>query len=146
MLAVESPEAMRSLGAATARRLPPGSLGVLTGPLGAGKTVFVRGMAEGLGIDPETVRSPSFTLVNEYGPSPAGRRLVHLDLYRLEQPGEVEELGLADYLGGDAIVAVEWGERLPARLLAGSVRIAIEDAGGESRRVSLPAAYPSPSQ
>lgn len=146
---VESPAAMRSLAARVARSLsvsPGGTLLALSGPLGAGKTVFVRGLAEGLGIDPEAVRSPSFTLVNEYGPSPAGRRLIHLDLYRLDDSGEIEELGLGDYLSGDAVIAVEWGEKLPPRLLAGALRITIADSGDDRRQVTLPAGYFSPSQ
>jgi len=130
-------------GAGLSRELAPGSLVILTGPLGAGKTAFVRGMAVGLGLDPERVHSPSFTLVTEYGPSASGARLAHIDLYRLDRTAEVEELGLDDYLASGWFVAVEWGERLPSRLQSGAARVILEDAGGDSRRITL---TPSSSQ
>ena len=89
--------------------LPAGSLIALTGELGSGKTCFVRGLAEGLGINPERVRSPTFTLINEYG---GGRLpLYHIDLYRLEV-ADMDSLGLWEYLEGDGLCAVEWFERL----------------------------------
>jgi len=124
-------------GARLAALLSPGDLVILTGPLGAGKTVFVRGMARGLGLDPDEVHSPSFTMVSEYGPSPSGRHLVHVDLYRIGDPRETEELGLAEQLEGDRVMAVEWGEKLPARLREGAFVVTIEDAGDERRRVTI---------
>jgi len=119
--------------------LRPGDLVILTGSLGAGKTVFVRGMARGLGLDPDEVHSPSFTMVSEYGPAPSGRRLVHVDLYRIADPRETEELGLAEHLDDDRVMAVEWGEKLPDRLRRGAIVVTIEDAGGDRRRVSIAA-------
>jgi tRNA threonylcarbamoyladenosine biosynthesis protein TsaE len=86
-----------------------GELIGLRGDLGAGKTCFVRGLADGLGIDPDRVRSPSFTLVNEYG---GGRMpLYHIDLFRLA-PGALDRLALREYLYGRGVCAVEWFERL----------------------------------
>ncbi len=84
---------------------------LISGELGAGKTVFVRGLAAGLGVKSlDSVCSPSFTLVNIY----RGKvDLVHVDLYRLEDPEEIADLGLEDYLGS-GVMAVEWAERLPA--------------------------------
>ena len=117
--------------------LSPGDVVLLTGPLGAGKTVFVRGLAEGLGIDPRSVHSPSFTIVSEYGPSASGRRLVHVDLYRVDNPAEIEELGLTDYLDGDRVMAVEWGEKLPVQLRAGALRVTLEDAGDDRRKLTI---------
>jgi tRNA threonylcarbamoyladenosine biosynthesis protein TsaE len=94
---------------AVARHLFPGALIALAGDLGSGKTCFVRGLAGGLGIPAERVRSPSFTLVNEYS---GGRTpLYHIDLYRLG-PRDVDTLALREYLYGDGICAVEWFERL----------------------------------
>ncbi len=90
-----------------------GDILVLTGSLGAGKTVFVRGLAGGLGLDRELVNSPSFTLVNEY---PGKRSLFHCDLYRLGDISELHELGWEDYLSKDGIVAIEWGEKARAML------------------------------
>jgi tRNA threonylcarbamoyladenosine biosynthesis protein TsaE len=105
-----SADETRALGVALGARLAAGDLVVLSGPLGSGKTCFVGGLAEGMGCGGR-VRSPSFTLVNEYdGPTP----LFHLDLYRLEGP-DAEGLGIEERLERGAIV-VEWGEKLPAHL------------------------------
>jgi tRNA threonylcarbamoyl adenosine modification protein YjeE len=103
-----SPEETERLGEALAPSLREGDVVALRGPLGAGKTRFVVGLARGLAPGAR-VRSPTFTLVNEY---PGRITLAHLDLYRLE-PGDVEALGLDDVLEGGAVV-VEWGEKLPA--------------------------------
>ncbi len=88
--------------------LRPGDLLVLSGQLGSGKTVFVRGLATALGIDEKLVNSPSFTIVNEY---PGERPLYHLDLYRLMDTNELYEIGWDEYLSRDGLVAVEWGEK-----------------------------------
>lgn len=94
------------IGAEFAATLEPGAVVLLNGPLGAGKTAFVRGMARGVGASPSDVSSPTFTLLQEY----AGRlTLFHADLYRL-QPREVDDLGLLE-LSADGILAVEWPER-----------------------------------
>jgi len=91
-----------------ANLLGPGDVLILTGILGAGKTVFVRGLATALGIDEDLVTSPSFTLVNEY----AGERtMYHFDLYRLGDASELYEIGWEDYLNRDGLVVVEWGEK-----------------------------------
>jgi len=94
----------------------PGDVIVLKGPLGAGKTAFVRGLATGMGIDEALVNSPSYTFVNEYnGETP----LYHFDLYRLTSPDDLYEIGWDDYLTRQGVVVVEWGERadelLPSR-------------------------------
>ncbi|AFZ05316.1 Uncharacterized protein family UPF0079, ATPase [Oscillatoria nigro-viridis PCC 7112] len=105
-------EATRKFGAALGRSLPPGTVILLQGDLGAGKTTLVQGIAEGLEIS-DSIESPTFTLINEYfgGQIP----LYHLDLYRLE-PEEVEALHLESYWDGLerdlGIVAIEWAERL----------------------------------
>ncbi len=89
----------------------------LVGGLGAGKTVFVKGLAEGLGLDPTRVASPTFAIVNEYSD---GRRtrLAHVDLYRLERSSELDDVGFLDLLEPDVVVAVEWGDRFPSALPA----------------------------
>ena len=130
---LETAEAGRRLGAT----LRGGDVVILSGPLGAGKTVFVRGLAHGLGLDPHAVHSPSFAMVTEYRHDAAQRSLVHVDLYRIDNPRETEELGLADCLDGDRVMAVEWGEKLPARLRAGAIEVSIEDAGGNTRKVTI---------
>lgn len=97
-------------GRALAAALGPGSVVLLYGNLGAGKTAFVRGMAEGLGVDPQDVSSPTFTLLQEYR---GGRlTLFHADLYRLNDAREVEDLGLEE-LALEGVLAIEWSEKLP---------------------------------
>ena len=114
------------------RTLKPGTFVLLHGDLGAGKTVFVRGLASGLGADAEAVTSPTFVLIQHYkGPIP----LVHADLYRLESGAAVDDLGLEE-LGNGAVVAVEWAERMP-RPPEDSITVKIEDAGGDVRKITV---------
>ncbi len=100
----------QALGADIARELAPDGVLLLSGDLGAGKTVLARGIAQGLGIAPGEVQSPTFTLIREHQGS--GGRLVHVDLYRLA-PEEVPGLGLEEMLAGPGVKVVEWAERLP---------------------------------
>ena len=124
-----SPEETERLGEALAPSLAPGDVILLDGPLGAGKTRLVAGLARGLGCR-SRVRSPSFTLVNEY----EGRLpLVHLDLYRLAGP-EAEELGLDERLER-GVLAVEWGERLPQHLCQQALALRFEIASATERRI-----------
>jgi len=121
----------RALAARLAATLAPGAVLLLSGDLGAGKTAFVRGLAEGLGIDPREVTSPTFTLVHEYR---GGRLpLVHVDLYRLDT-ADLDELGMDTDVAAAGVVAVEWPERL-GRPVPGAMRVAIADAGGDLREV-----------
>jgi tRNA threonylcarbamoyl adenosine modification protein YjeE len=122
-----------------ARGLAPGDWVLLKGPLGAGKTVFVRGLARALGLDEDRVHSPTFTLVTEYG-RPA--RLAHVDLYRIESPAELDELGLDELAENGAIVAVEWGERLPAGAASRAWRVAIEVEDSGARVITIGRAEP----
>jgi tRNA threonylcarbamoyladenosine biosynthesis protein TsaE len=106
----------RAFGARLGRLLRGGEIIALMGELGAGKTCLVRGLAEGLGIAADKVRSPTFTLIAEYS---GGRLpLYHVDLFRA-QPTDVDRLALREYLYGDGVCVVEWFERLcecPPRL------------------------------
>jgi len=96
----------------------------LVGPLGAGKTVFVKGLAEGLGIDPAVVTSPTFVIASEY-PMRPGRRLAHVDLYRVESREDLELAGFADLIEPGAVVAVEWADRFPEALPPDRLEISI---------------------
>ena len=119
-----------------AARLTPGTVLLLSGDLGAGKTAFVRGLAQGLGVDPEEVSSPTFTLVHEYR---GGRlTLFHADLYRLER-ADTEDLGLQDVDVAAGVLAVEWPERL-GRPITGATSIRIEVAGENERRIVVASA------
>lgn len=112
-----------------ASTLRPGDVVSLKGELGVGKTCFVKGLAEGMGVE-ELVTSPSFTLVHEYrGAVP----LYHIDLYRLDDPRtSMEDLGLEEYFFGDGVTAIEWGEKvfgyLPQEYI--QVEITFGDGGG----------------
>ena len=115
-----------------AATLQPGTFVLLHGDLGAGKTAFVRGLAAGLGANPDDVSSPTFVLIQHYkGRTP----LVHVDLYRLESRTAVDDLGLEELANG-AVVAIEWAERLP-RPIDDSVTVTIDDLGGDVRRITL---------
>ena len=119
-----------ALGVALGRVARAGDLVGLVGDLGAGKTCFVRGLAAGLGVDPERVHSPSFTIVTEY---PGGRvPLVHVDLYRLAMPGDEGPL-LREALWGDGVAVVEWFDRLPGSDDEEALVITLRFAGAERR-------------
>lgn len=112
-----------------AERLSPGDVVLISGPLGAGKTAFVRGLAAGLGATEGEVSSPTFTLIQLY----QGRLpLFHADLYRLS-PAEAADLGLEE-TGEQGVLAVEWPDRW-AQAPASAWRIAITDDGGEDRTI-----------
>jgi len=116
-----------------AGELRGGDVVLLSGPLGAGKTAFVRGLARGLGVDPDEVSSPTFTLVHEYR---GGRlRLFHADLYRLGTAA-AEDLGLDELGIRDGVLAIEWPDRLGHAFRGAiEVEIAIEDE--TSRRIGF---------
>ena len=131
----ESPEETEALGRRVGERIEGPAVLLLAGDLGAGKTLFARGLAAGLGADPDDVSSPTFSLVNRYD---GGRlRLYHLDLYRLEGPDAAFHVGLDELLDERAVVAVEWPERLGRYPLPGAYVVSIEVAGDEAREIVI---------
>ena len=129
-----SPEATRSLAARLGQWLAPGDVVALNGELGSGKTEFVHGLAQGLQVPPHLVASPSFTLVHEY---PGRVRLVHLDLYRLEDlPPELLP-DLEEYLSGPQVVAVEWARRLAPLLPGDYLEVDLEITRERERQITL---------
>ncbi len=108
-----SAEETTDLGAILAEGLSTGDSVGLIGELGAGKTQFARGIARGLRIE-GAVTSPSFTIINIY--KGAGATLNHIDLYRINEAGELDELGLEEYIYGEAISVIEWAEKAPEYL------------------------------
>ena len=108
--------------------IPAGTALFLSGDLGTGKTVFVRGLASAFGF--ANVRSPSFTLVNEYRAN--GLLLVHADLYRLDASG-VDELELEEYLDAESVLLLEWAERWPAASIEDVIEVSISSSGNNGR-------------
>ena len=107
----------------------------LSGDLGSGKTVFVQGLARGLDVPPEYyITSPTFTLVNEY---PGRLRLFHIDLYRLDHFGDLEDIGLHDILSSRAVVAIEWSEKLPEDYASNYMKIVFEIIDDDTRKINL---------
>jgi tRNA threonylcarbamoyladenosine biosynthesis protein TsaE len=129
----DSEDQTAALGQTLGGTLRPGGVVLLYGDLGAGKTAFVRGIARGIGANPDEVTSPTFTIVQEYaGPSAT---LYHVDLYRLEGP-EIDDLGLEDLISGDGIVAIEWAERWKGRP-NDVIEVRITDLGEDRRSIGI---------
>lgn len=139
-----SPEESQRAGEALGRLVGPGDVVALFGELGSGKTLFVRGLAAGLGCAPEDVHSPSFTLVNEYAGARADapRRLAHIDLYRVRSADEVPGIGWDEYVGPRYVVAVEWAERASEYLPQDHLRVRFDARGADRRRVCAQATGP----
>lgn len=128
-----TPAETEALGAAMAQELKSGDVVLLEGPLGAGKTCWTRGLARGLGADPDAVLSPTFSLVREL----AGGRLTlhHVDLYRLDGPREMEALGLDELFDGEGVCVVEWPERLGLLAPHGAWRVTLSLAPDGAREI-----------
>jgi len=132
-----SDEETRAVGEALGRRLGPGDVICLHGPLGAGKTTLAQGIARGLAVE-DVVNSPTFTLVQEY----AGRLPVyHLDVYRLSGPEEAVDLAFDEMLAAGGVVMIEWPERIEALLPPDRLDVRLE-LEGEARRLTLSALGP----
>ena len=125
------------LGEMTGGKLKPGTVICLDGDLGAGKTVFVKGVAKGLGIT-DTVCSPTFTILQEYrdGRMP----LYHFDVYRIEDPEEMYEIGFDEYLYGEGVCLIEWAKNVAELIPDGALKITITkdlDKGLSYRKISI---------
>ena len=129
-----SEEETIALGERLARALPAHGVVLLTGNLGAGKTMLAKGIVSGLGAAPaEEVSSPTFTLIHEYG----NGRVYHVDLYRLEEPRELATLGLEELFDRDALVLIEWGERFGRFLPAERTEIRIRAVAHDEREIEV---------
>ena len=130
-----------ALGRALAQHLTPGTVVAFTGDLGAGKTAFVRGMAQGLGIA-QRVTSPTFTIVNEYE---GGRLpLFHFDMYRLGSSDELFDIGWEDYLARGGVCAVEWSENIADALEEDTIRVDIRRGEHDDQRIITITGGPQP--
>ena len=126
-----SPEETQRLGEMLGRLAQPGDVLLLCGDLGSGKTCLTQGIARGLGVQ-DSVRSPTFVLATEH----AGRvPLYHIDLYRIEDPREVEGLGLDDYIEDDGVCVVEWADKAISYFPKEHLLIELEPAGEHQRRI-----------
>ncbi len=117
-----------------AATLVRGQVVCLRGDLGVGKTVFAKGLCCALGVT-EHVSSPTFTLVNEY--DGAFCTVYHFDLYRIEDPDELYEVGFEEFVGGDGLAIIEWPERAEAMLPAKRIEIMLERNGDNGRRITV---------
>jgi len=130
------------LAADLAKRLSGGQFIALHGDLGAGKTCFVRGLARGLGVDARAVSSPTFVIMHEYESASPDQplTLIHLDAYRLRGGGDLDAIGWEELLERrDAVIALEWPERVSEVLPADRINVTIEHRGGDSRFIRVEA-------
>ena len=128
-----SPDETQALGARLGTKLQPGTVLAYRGDLGAGKTAFTRGIAQGLGAT-DLVTSPTYTIVNEYL---SGRMpLFHFDMYRLPDSDSLFDIGWEDYLERGGVCAVEWSENV-ADVMEDAIIISIEKTGEDSRRITV---------
>ena len=129
-----SPEDTLAIARALGEVLEPGDVVALTGDLGAGKTLFCKGIGESLGIPPGKIVSPSFTIVTEH----RGRiPLTHVDVYRLDALREAEEIGLSETFSGAGVCVVEWAEKVRELLPTDSVWVTFAISGGDRREITV---------
>ncbi len=123
------------LGKEIGRLLQPGDVTALVGELGAGKTQFIKGLARGAGMgDTVCLSSPTFTLVHQY----EGRvPFYHIDLYRIETDGQMEELGFEEYIFGRGITAIEWADRFPSLIPKEALWITLLYSGRNRRSIEI---------
>ena len=137
VIETNSPRETWALGREMGLKAGPGMICLLEGDLGTGKTVFTQGFADGLGIR-DAVNSPTFTILQIYE---GGRLpLYHFDVYRIEEPEEMEEIGYEDYFFGEGVCLIEWPSRIEELLPSDSIRIRIEKdpaRGFDYRRIEI---------
>jgi tRNA threonylcarbamoyladenosine biosynthesis protein TsaE len=129
----DGPQGTEAAAARLAAQLLPGDVVHVVGELGAGKTTFVRGACRALGVT-VPVTSPTFAIAHRY-PAPGGLHVAHLDLYRIERPGDEDPDLFADYLGADTIAFIEWPREDAPELPAPRVTVTLAHLGGDRRRI-----------
>ena len=143
MIRLDTAEATEALGVAIGRVIRPGDVIALFGELGMGKTTLTRGILHGLGLEGD-VASPTFPIVQTYDAPDVRIPLWHVDLYRIEDPDELDELGLDD-ARADAALVIEWPERLGSMLWPDALRLHLASAsdGGRALTATVPPAWES---
>jgi tRNA threonylcarbamoyladenosine biosynthesis protein TsaE len=132
----DSPEDTLAIARALGAALRPGDVVALYGDLGAGKTLFCKGVGEALGIPPDRIVSPTFTIVTEHaGPLP----LTHIDVYRLAGAREADEIGMRELLSGDGVCLVEWAEKIEELLPTDCIRVRFSFSGDDRREIAIDA-------
>ncbi len=135
-ITTNNPEETTAVGRELARYLKPGDIVLLVGDLGTGKTTFVKGVAAGLRLKPDTVHSPTFVLMNVYD----GRvPLFHFDLYRLEPGDELNRLGFDEFLYGDGVALIEWADRMAGWTPSAYLQLDLVHDGDDRRLLTLKA-------
>ena len=130
----ESPEDTLEIARALGAAIRPGDVVALYGDLGAGKTLFCKGVGEAMGIPPDRIVSPTFTIVTEHeGPVP----LTHIDVYRLAGPREAEEIGMRELLPGDGVCLVEWAEKIEKLLPTDCIQVRFSFSDGDRREIAI---------
>lgn len=134
-ITTNSEEETRLFACEFSKEIQAGDVLLLNGDLGAGKTTFIQGLAKGLGVpDSVMTHSPTFTLINEY---PGKIKLVHIDLYRIDHPQQLYELGLEEYLDKQRILAVEWAEKATSFWPKNSIQVGFKSLGFQSRQIVI---------
>jgi tRNA threonylcarbamoyladenosine biosynthesis protein TsaE len=136
-ITTRSVDETQKLGKIIGAAVTAGTVLALTGDLGSGKTAFVQGLARGLEVpDDYYITSPSYTLINEY---PGRFSLFHVDLYRITDSVDIEDIGLYEIFDNDAVVAVEWADRIEQKLLPDSITIHFEITDDDTRKICITA-------
>jgi tRNA threonylcarbamoyladenosine biosynthesis protein TsaE len=131
-----SPENTLAIARVLGEALRPGDVVALTGDLGAGKTLFCKGVGEALGIPPDRIVSPTFTIVTEHaGPVP----ITHIDVYRLSNAREADEIGMRELLPGDGVCLVEWAEKIEELLPTDCIQVIFNISGDDRREIAVAA-------
>jgi tRNA threonylcarbamoyladenosine biosynthesis protein TsaE len=137
LLESRSPEDTLEIARVLGGALRPGDVVALYGDLGAGKTLFCKGVGEALGIPPDRIVSPTFTIVTEH--AGASVPLTHIDVYRLEGPREADEIGMRELLSGDGVCLVEWADKIEELLPTNCIQVRFTFSGDDRRRIAIAA-------
>lgn len=134
-ITTRSVDETQKLGEIIGTAVTGGMVLALTGDLGSGKTAFVQGLARGLEVpDGYYITSPSYTLINEY---PGRFPLFHVDLYRITDSGDIEDIGLYEIFDNNGVVAIEWADRIEQKLLPDAITIHFEITGDDTRKICI---------